>query len=99
VTGYTGSMSVPSSGATNQLRPGGKRKRPSAEAVRQAEAQIAQLRSAILQEAELAPKQVAAGQLVSAKLNLKRSDDKLLQLSVTVGPDTHSFSFQAPPEK
>ena len=61
-----------------------------------AEAQIAGLRQAILQDQTVAPGQIAVGQIVSEKLKFKKGEDRILHLVVHIAGDNHAFTIAAP---
>jgi hypothetical protein len=61
-----------------------------------AEAQIAGLKQAILQDQTVAPGQIAVGQIVSEKLRFKRGEDRTLHLVVHIAGDSHPFTIAAP---
>jgi hypothetical protein len=63
-----------------------------------ADAQIAALRQAILQDTTIAPGQIAVGQIVSEKLKFKKGEDRTLHLVVHVAGDEHGFTLAAPSE-
>jgi hypothetical protein len=88
VTGYTGGTATTAAAPVNTRR--AVRVKPEAAAA--AEAQIAALKAAILTDRSIAPREVAAGQLVTEKLKLK-GKDRALAVTVTIGDDTHSFTL------
>lgn len=90
VSGFTGGMT---SGPVAQST--GKRTRKSAD-VAAAEQQIAALQAGILADTNIAPGQVAAGQLVSEKIKFRNKRERGLVVTVTVAGETHSFTFDAP---
>lgn len=90
VSGFTGGMA---SGSVAQ--PAGKRTRKSADTA-EAEKQIAALQAGILADTNIAPGQVAAGQLVSEKIKFRNKRDRGLVVTVTVAGEAHSFTFDAP---
>jgi len=59
----------------------------------------AALDAALLKDESVAPGQMAMGQVVTEKLKLKGKDGHRLHVVVTVGSDSHSFDFAAPPEQ
>jgi hypothetical protein len=59
----------------------------------------AALDAALLKEGNLAPGQMTMGQVVTEKMKLKKNDGRALHVVVTVGGDSHSFDFPAPPEQ
>lgn len=59
----------------------------------------AALDAALLKDGSLAPGQMAMGQVVTEKLKLKGKDGRSLHVVVTVGSESHSFDFAAPPEQ
>ncbi len=61
-----------------------------------ADAQIAALKQAILQDTTIAPGQIAVGQVVSEKLKFKKGEDRTLHLVVHVAGDEHGFTIAAP---
>jgi hypothetical protein len=61
-----------------------------------ADAQIAGLKQAILQDTTIAPGQIAVGQIVSQKLSFKKGEDRTLHLVVRVAGDEHGFTVAAP---
>ena len=61
-----------------------------------AEAQIAALKQAILQDQTIAPGQIAVGQVVSQKLKFAKGEDRTLHLRVRLGSDEHGFTIAAP---
>lgn len=61
-----------------------------------AEAQIAALKQAILQDQTIAPGQIAVGQVVSQKLKFAKGEDRTLHLRVRIGSDEHGFTIAAP---
>lgn len=89
VTGFTGGMN------SGVARSGGRRK-PKAADVAAADAQIAALKAGILADTTVAPGQLAAGQLVSEKIRFRDKRKRGLVVTVTVGSEAHSFSFEAP---
>ena len=90
VSGFTGGMT---SGSVAQ--PAGKRTRKSADTAA-ADAQIAALRAGILADTNIAPGQVAAGQLVTEKIKFRNKRERGLVVTVTVAGEEHSFAFDAP---
>jgi len=95
VSNYTGSSAVAQTEAINSRSRRPKRKKVSAADKAKAEAEIAQLNQAILQDRMLAAGQVAAGMLVTEKLKPSVTGQPLT-LTITIGPDRHSFNFRAP---
>jgi hypothetical protein len=61
-----------------------------------ADAQIAALKQAILQDTTIAPGQIAVGQVVSEKLKFKKGEDRTLHLKVRIAGDEHGFTIAAP---
>lgn len=94
VTGYTGGAAVGGDEYVRRTQPRRRTKPSISEA--EAQQQIAVLKAAILQDSSLGPNQVAAGQVVSAPLQLKKGEDRTLHLHVRVGSDDHSFTIKAP---
>ena len=92
VSGYTGGTAVAGDETVRRTRRSGKPSIGNEEAHRQ----IAALRSAILQESSIEPGQIAAGQLVSRKLNLKNGEDRTLHVRIQIGADEHAFTIAAP---
>lgn len=90
VSGYTGNMGA-SSAAPIRVR---RTKKVAPAEVAAAEAQIAGLKAGILTDRSIAPGEIAAGQVVTEKL--RRGRDRAVELSITIGGETHSFKFDAP---
>lgn len=88
VTGFTGGTATTAAAPVNTRR--AVRVKPEAAAA--AEAQIAGLKAAILTDRSIAPREVAAGQLVTEKLKLK-GKDRTVVVTVAIGDDTHSFTL------
>lgn len=88
VTGFTGGTATAAAAPVNTRR--AVRVKPEAAAA--AEAQIAGLKAAILTDRSIAPRDVAAGQLVTEKLKLK-GKDRAVTVTVAIGDDTHSFTL------
>lgn len=94
VTGYTGGAAI---GGDEYRRsrsrtPAGK---PTI-TTQEAEAQIAVLRQAILQDTTVAPGQIIAGQVVTAPLEFGKDQQRLLHVRVRIAGDEHSFTIAAP---
>jgi hypothetical protein len=89
VSGFTGGM------ATTVAQPARKRK-PKPADVAAAEAQIAALKAGILTDTVIAPGQLAAGQLVTAKIKFRDKRERGLVVTVTLAGEEHSFRFDAP---
>jgi hypothetical protein len=88
VTGYSNSSAVGSNEAIRWSKPTIDRKT--------ADAQIAALKQAVLQDQTIAPGQIAVGQLVSQKLKFKKGEDRTLHLMVRIAGDEHGFTLAAP---
>jgi hypothetical protein len=93
VSNYTGGSAIGSEEIIRQSQ-GSK---PSIDR-KSADAQIAMLKQAILQDTTIAPGQIAVGQIVSEKLKFKKGEDRTLHLVVHIGGDTHPFTIAAPGE-
>lgn len=93
VSGYTGGSAV----APDETIRRSQRRRPKASIGKEdAERQIAVLESAILQDSMIPPGEIAAGQLVSSKLQFGSGEDRTLHIRIRVGSDEHGFTVAAP---
>ena len=88
VTGFTGGSAVGSSETVRWSKHLIDRKT--------ADAQIAGLKKAILQDSTIAPGQIAVGQVVSEQLKFKKGEDRTLHLKVRIAGDEHGFTIAAP---
>jgi hypothetical protein len=88
VTGYTGGSAIAPSETVRWSKHSLDRKT--------ADAQIAGLKHAILQDQTIAPGQIAVGQIVSQKLKFAKDEDRTLHLVVQIAGDTHPFTIGAP---
>jgi hypothetical protein len=61
-----------------------------------ADAQIAALKQAILQDTTIAPGQIAVGQVVSEKLKFAKGEERIVHIIVHVAGDEHGFTIAAP---
>jgi hypothetical protein len=95
VSNYTGGSAIGSDEIIRQSNTPSRRSKPSIDR-KTADAQIAGLRQAILQDTTIAPGQIAVGQVVSEKLELKKSEDRTLHLKVRIAGDEHGFTIAAP---
>ena len=95
VTGYTGGAAVGGDEYIRRSNQQAPKTKPSI-SKQQAEAQIATLRQAILQDTTLQPGQVAAGQVVSQKLTFRKGEDRTLHLRIRIAGDEHGFTIAAP---
>ena len=95
INGYTGSSAV---APIAQLRGAQAAARPAKPTISkaEAEAQIAALNQAILQDTTIQPGKVAAGQVVSEKLKFRKGEDRTLHLRISVAGDEHGFTIAAP---
>jgi hypothetical protein len=92
VTGYTGGAAV---GGDEYRRSRGKRTNPTITQA-EAQAQIAALNQAILQDTTLSPGRVIAAQVVSAKLKFAKGEERILHVRVRIAGDDHSFTVAVP---
>jgi hypothetical protein len=88
VTGYTGGSAI---APTETVRWSKHSLDP-----KTADAQIAALKQAILQDQTIVPGQIAVGQIVSQKLKFAKGEDRTLHLVVQIANDTHPFTIGAP---
>lgn len=95
VSNYTGGSAIGSEEAIRQSNTLSQRSKPSIDR-KTADAQIATLKQAILQNTTIAPGQIAVGQIVSEKLKFKKNEDRTLHLRVRVAGDEHGFTLAAP---
>jgi hypothetical protein len=95
VSNYTGGSTVGSEQMIRQSNPRSEGSKPSIDR-RTADAQIAALNQAILQDTTIAPGQIAIGQVVSEKLKFKKGEDRTLHLVVHIAGDEHGFTVAAP---
>jgi hypothetical protein len=95
VSNYTGGSTVGSEQMIRQSNPRSEGSKPSIDR-RTADAQIAALNQAILQDSTIAPGQIAVGQVVSEKLKFKKDEDRTLHLVVHIAGDEHGFTIAAP---
>ncbi len=95
VSNYTGGSAIGSEEAIRQSNTLSQRSKPSIDR-KTADAQIATLKQAILQNTTIAPGQIAVGQIVSEKLKFKKGEDRTLHLRVRVAGDEHGFTVAAP---
>lgn len=95
VSGYTGGMGISGDETLRRSRPD-RTKRKATISPHEADQQIQALKTAILQDLSLQPKQIAAGQLVSEPLKFKTGEDRTLHLRVRVAGDEHGFTIMAP---
>lgn len=93
VTGFSGASTI---GADEYIRRYQTRKVKPTISRDEANSQIAALKQAILQDTTIQPRQVAAGQLVSAPLTLAKGADRTLHLRIRVGSEEHGFTIAAP---
>lgn len=96
VTGFTGGSTVGGDEYVRRSRSSRKVKPTISEA--EAAQQIAALNQAILKDTTLAPGQVAAGQLVSEKLQFGKKEERTLHVRVRVAGEEHPFTIAAPKE-
>jgi hypothetical protein len=90
----TGSTSIASAETVRQSTRERRRKPTIGKA--EAERQIAALKQGILQEKTIAPGHVAAGQIVTAPLKLKKGEDRTLHIWVRLAGDEHTYTIAAP---
>ena len=90
----TGSTSIASDETVRQSTRERRRKPTIGKA--EAEQQIAALKQGILQEKTIAPGDVAAGQIVTAPLKLKKGEDRTLHIWVRLAGDEHTYTIAAP---
>ena len=95
VSNYTGGSAIGSEEAIRQSNTLSQRSKPSIDR-KTADAQIATLKQAILQNTTIAPGQIAVGQIVSEKLKFKKDEDRTLHLVVHIAGDAHGFTIAAP---
>jgi hypothetical protein len=95
VSNYTGGSAIGSDEMIRQSNTPSQRSKASIDR-KTADAQIATLKQAILQDTTIAPGQIAVGQVVSEKLKFKNGDDRTLHLVVHVAGDEHGFTIAAP---
>jgi hypothetical protein len=95
VSNYTGGSAIGSDEIIRQSNTPSRRSKPSIDR-KTADAQIAGLRQAILQDTTIAPGQIAVGQVVSEKLKFKKGEDRTLHLVVHIAGDAHPFTIAAP---
>jgi hypothetical protein len=95
VSNYTGGSAIGSDEIIRQSNTPSRRSKPSIDR-KTADAQIAGLRQAILQDTTIAPGQIAVGQVVSAPLKFKKGEDRTLHLKVRIAGDEHGFTIAAP---
>jgi hypothetical protein len=88
VTGYTGGSAI---APTETVRWSKHSLDP-----KTADAEIAELNQAILQDQTIAPGQIAVGQFVSQKIKFAKGEDRTLHLVVQIANDTHPFTIGAP---
>jgi hypothetical protein len=88
VTGYSNSSAVGSTESVRWSKPSIDRKT--------ADAQIAGLKLAILQDQTIAPGQIAVGQIVSQKLKFAKGEDRTIHVKVRIAGDEHGFTIAAP---
>jgi hypothetical protein len=93
VTGFTGGSTI---GGDEYVRQNSSNKSKPAITTVEAEAQIAALKQAILQDSTLGVGQVAAGQVVTEQLKFGKKEDRTLHLRVRVGSEVHGFTIEAP---
>ena len=96
VSGYTGGSGIATNEIVRRTNRASPKSKPSIDRAT-AEAQIAALKQAILQDSMIRPGQITVGQLVSQKLNFKKGEDRTLHLRVRIAGDEHSFTVAAPP--
>ena len=97
VSGYTGGSAVAPGAIVSRTKQPSPKSKPSISRAA-AEAQIAVLKQAILQDTTIQPGQIAVGQIVSEKLKFKKGEDRTLHLRVTIAGDEHGFTIAAPNE-
>ena len=95
VTGFTGGSTI---GGDEYVRRSRSPKRKPTISSAEADAQIAALRQAVLQDSAIAPGQIAAGQIVSEPLKFGKKEDRTLHLRIQLGSDQHGFTIAAPNE-
>ena len=95
VTGYTGGSAIGPAEFVRRTKQVSPKSKPSIDRTT-AEAQIAALKQAILQDSMIRPGQITVGQLVSQKLKFKKGEDRTLHLRVRIAGDEHSFTVAAP---
>ena len=95
VSNYTGGSAVGSEEMIRQSNPRSERSKPSIDR-KTADAQIAGLKQAILQDQTVAPGQIAVGQVVSEKLKFKKGEDRTVHVRVRIAGDEHGFTIAAP---
>lgn len=93
VTGFTGGSTI---GRDEYVRRSNSNKSKPAITAADAEAQIAALKQAILQDSTLGGGQVAAGQIVTEQLKFGKNEERTLHLRVRVGSEEHGFTIEAP---
>lgn len=71
----------------------------SAQAQAALDAEVAGLKAAILDSAEIAPRVAAGGQVVTEKLKFKGADRRGLKVSVSFAGEVHAFTLTAPPAR
>lgn len=92
-TGFTGGSVV---GRDEYIRRNQTRRRKATISQADAQAQIAALNQAILQDSVLAPGQIVVGQVVSEKLKFKKGEERTLHLRIRIAGDEHAFTIAAP---
>ena len=95
VSNYTGGSAIGSEEIIRQSNTPSQRAKGSIDR-KTADAQIAALKQAILQDTTIAPGQIAVGQIVSEKLKFRKGEDRTLHLKVRVAGDEHGFTLAAP---
>ena len=95
VTGFTGGSTV---GGGEYVRRQKVRKVKPTISEAEAQAQIAALTQAILQDRTLAPGEVAAGQVVSSRLTFAKEEGRTLHVRVRLAGEEHGFTVEAPKE-
>jgi hypothetical protein len=95
VSGYTGGSGIATNEIVRRTNRALPKSKPSIDRAT-AEAQIAALKQAILQDSTIRPGQITVGQLVSEKLTFKKGEDRTLHLRVRIAGDEHSFTVAAP---
>lgn len=96
VTGFTGGSTIGRDEYVRRTRPSRRAKPTISEA--EAAQQIALLNQAILKDTTFAPGQVAAGQVVSEKLEFGKKEERTLHVRVRLAGDEHPFTIAAPKE-
>jgi hypothetical protein len=95
VSNYTGGSAIGSDEIIRQSNRPSRGSKPSIDR-KTADAQIAGLKQAILQDQTIAPGQIAVGQVVSQKLKFAKGEDRTIHVKVRIAGDEHGFTIAAP---